>query len=72
MTILDRVLSSPLPCGARTMIVQCYCDASMIYGLTAIFQICHRAEFNKIVEATISANPYNDGNASLQRLQRKQ
>ena len=32
------------------------------------FQICHLAELNKIVEATMSVNPYDDRKVSLRRL----
>ena len=31
------------------------------------FQICHCAELNKIVEATMPVNPYDDRKASLRR-----
>ena len=31
------------------------------------FQICHCAELNKIVEATMLVNPYDDRKVSLQR-----
>ena len=31
------------------------------------FQICHYAELNKIVEATIPVNPYDDRKVSLRR-----
>ena len=31
------------------------------------FQICHCAELNKIVEATMPANPYDDDKVSLRR-----
>ena len=32
------------------------------------FQICHCAELNKIVEATMPVNPYDDRKVSLRRL----
>ena len=32
------------------------------------FQICRRVELNKIVEATMPVNPYDDGKVSLRRL----
>ena len=35
------------------------------------FQICHCEEFNKIVEATMPVNPYDDRKFSLQRRQKK-
>ena len=40
-----------------------------VYGLRAydLFQICHCAELNKIVEATMPVNPYDDRKVSLQR-----
>ena len=31
------------------------------------FQICHCAEFNKIVEATMPENPYDDRKVTLRR-----
>ena len=37
------------------------------YGLTIFFQICHCAELNKIVEATMPVNPYDDRKVSLRR-----
>ena len=40
----------------------------MGYGLTIFFfQICHCAELNKIVEATMPVNPYDDRKVSLRR-----
>ena len=36
-------------------------------GLRFFFQICHCAELNKIVEATIPVNPYDDRRVSLRR-----
>ena len=33
------------------------------------FQICHCAELNKIIEATMPVNPYDDCKVSLWRLQ---
>ena len=40
-----------------------------VYGLRAydFFQICHSAELNKIVEATMPVNPYDDRKLSLRR-----
>ena len=40
-----------------------------VYGLRAydFFQICHCAELNKIVEATMPVNLYNDPKVSLRR-----
>ena len=40
-----------------------------VYGLTAydFFQISHCAELNKIVEATMPVNPYDDHKVSLRR-----
>ena len=43
-----------------------HCDVSTGYGLT-FFQICHCAELNKIVEATMPVNPYDDRKVSLRR-----
>ena len=45
------------------MLLQC------VYGLQAydFFQICHCAELNKIVEATMPVNPYYDHKVSLRR-----
>ena len=42
-----------------------------VYGLRAydVFQICHSAELNKIVEATMPVNPYDDRKVSLRRPQ---
>ena len=39
-----------------------------VYGLRAydFFQICHSAELNKIVEATMPVNPYDDRKVTLQ------
>ena len=43
-----------------------------VYGLRAthlqFFQVCHCAELNKIVEATIPVDPYDDRKVSLRRL----
>ena len=36
-------------------------------GLRFFFQICHCAELNDIVEATMSVNPYDDRKVSLRR-----
>ena len=36
-------------------------------GLRFFFQICHCAELNKIVEATMPVNPYDDRKVSLRR-----
>ena len=36
-------------------------------GLTIFIQICHCAELNKIVEATMPVNPYDDRKVSLRR-----
>ena len=51
------------PYGDRTMSLRC------VYGLRAydFFQICHCAEFNKIVEATMPVNPYDDRRVFLRR-----
>ena len=40
-----------------------------VYGLRAydFFKICHCAELNKIVEATMPVNSYDDGKVSLRR-----
>ena len=40
-----------------------------VYGLRAydFFQICHFAELNKIVEATMPVNPYDDRKVFLRR-----
>ena len=61
---LNPALSSRSSCGARTGIIRCHCDVST--GLR-FFQICHCAELNKIVEATMPVNPYDDRKVSLQR-----
>ena len=53
--------------SARTGIIQCYRNVSTGYGLTIFFQICHCAELNKIVEATMPVNPYDDRKVSLRR-----
>ena len=62
------------PCVVLTIIVRCpYGDHTMslrcVYGLQAydFFQICHCAELNKIVEATMPVNPYDDRKVSLRR-----
>ena len=52
------------PYGDRTMSLRC------VYGLRAyvfFLQICHCAELNKIVEATMPVNPYDDRKVSLRR-----
>ena len=67
MTILNPALSSRSSCGARTGIIRCHCDVSTGYGLTIFFQICHCAELNKIVEATMPVNQYDDRKVSLRR-----
>ena len=38
-----------------------------VYGIRAydLFQICHCAKLNKIVEATMPVNPYDDRKVSL-------
>ena len=40
-----------------------------VYGLRAydFFQFCHCAELNKIVEATMPVNPYDDRQVFLRR-----
>ena len=43
-----------------------HCDVSTGHGLT-ICQICHCAELNKIVEAMMLVNPYDDRKVSLRR-----
>ena len=62
------------PCVVLTITVRCpYEDRTMslrcVYGLRAydFFQICHCAELNKIVEATMPVNPYDDRKVSLRR-----
>ena len=62
------------PCVVLTITVRCpYGDRTMslrcVYGLRAydFFQICHCAELNKIVEATMPVNPYDDRKVSLRR-----
>ena len=64
-----RPLSSRSPWGARTGIVRCHYDVSTGYRLRAydFFQICHYAELNKIVEATMPVNLYDDRKVSLRR-----
>ena len=59
------------PCVVLTITVRCpYGDRTMslrcIYGLT-IFPKFHCAELNKIVEATMPVNPYDDRKVSLRR-----
>ena len=51
------------PYGDRTTSLRC------VYGLRAydFFQICHCAELNKIEEATMPVNPYDDRKVSLRR-----
>ena len=58
------MLSSRSPRGAGTGIIQCHCDVST--GLQ-FFQICHCAELNKIVKATMPVNLYDDRKVSLRR-----
>ena len=55
------------PCVVLTITVRCpYGDRTMslrcVYGLRAydFFRICHCVELNKIVEATMPINPYDD------------
>ena len=62
------------PCIVLTITVRCpYGDRTMslrcVYGLRAydFFRICHCAELNKIVEATMPVNPYDDCKVSLRR-----
>ena len=52
---------------AHAGIVRCY--LRRVYGLWAcdIFNICHSAEFNKIVEATAPVNPYDNPPAASVR-----
>ena len=54
------------PYGDRTMSLEC------VYGLRAynFFQICHCAELNKIVEATMPVNLYDYRKVSLRRTHR--
>ena len=66
MTILNPALSSRLSCEARTGIVRCHCDVSTGYGLT-IFSNLSLCGVNKIVEATMPVNPYDDRKVSLRR-----
>ena len=56
-------ITARCPYGVRTMSLQC------VYGLRAYdyFKICHYVELNKIVEATMSVNPYDDRKVSLWR-----
>ena len=54
--------SSRTACGART--VQSTFDASTGYRLEN-FKISHSAELNKIVEATMRVNPYDDGRVCM-------
>ena len=63
LTILNPALSSRSPCGAHTGIVIAMCLRTT--GLRC-FQICHCAELNTIVEATMPVNPYEDRKVSLQ------
>ena len=65
----------------QTKIVRCPHDHRAVpvrrsYDVTAMclrarglrfFQICHCAELNRIVEATMPVNPYDDHNVSLRR-----
>ena len=46
-----------------------YDVTAVCLGATGLrfFQICHCAEFNKIVEATMPVNPYDDRKVSLWR-----
>ena len=57
------------PCRALTGIVRCHCDVSTGYRLTIFCLICHCAELNKIVEATMPVNLYDDRKVSLRRPQ---
>ena len=56
-------ITARCPYGDRTTSLRC------VYGLRAydFFQICHCAELNKIVEATMPVNPYDDRKVSLRR-----
>ena len=56
--------SVPLP-GSYDVTAMCLQATG--YGLTIFFQICHCAELNKIVEATMPVNPYDDRKVSLRR-----
>ena len=49
--------------GDRTMSLRCVCGP-WAYDF---FQICHCAELNKIVEAKMPVNPYDDRKVSLRR-----
>ena len=62
------------PCVVLTITVRCpYRDRTMslrcVYRQRGydFFQICHCAEFNKIVETTMPINPYDDRKVSLRR-----
>ena len=62
MTISNPALSS------RSVPVQgLYHVTAMCLRANDFFQICHCAEFNKIVEATMTVNPYHDRKVSLRR-----
>ena len=54
------------PHDHRAVIVRCHCDVST--GLR-FFQIWHCVKINKIVEARMPVNPYDDRKVSLRRLQ---
>ena len=61
------------PCVVLTITVRCpYGDRTislMCLRATGLrfFQICHYTELNKIVEATMPVNPYDDHKVSLRR-----
>ena len=50
-----------------TGIVRSTCDVSTGYGLAFFFTICHSAELNKIVDATMPVNRYDNRTVSLRR-----
>ena len=51
----------------RMGIVRRHCDVSTGFGLTIFFQMCHCAELNEFVEATMPVNQYDDRKISLRR-----
>ena len=81
LTTIARVLQSFLGQNEKSKTLRCPHDHLAVpvrgsYNVTAMcpratglrfFQICHCAELNKIVEATMPVNPYDDRKVSLRR-----
>ena len=62
-------MATPTHCHKTNSLLGSYNITAMCLRATGLrfFQICHCAELNKIVEATMPVNPYDDRKVSLRR-----